>query len=411
MNFPVAISPTTTSFAAARKSPGSGCSRASERKTNFAIAMSAAASMPCPVTSPSTTASRPSGERHVVVEVTADIDACRGRVHLADVEAFDCRANLRQERALHRVREVLLLLVEPRVVDRERGLAGDRDGGRDRRLVDRVVGTHRKQRQRAEHLGGRRDRDHRGSRAFLEERHEECVRPTELVRRRNVDLDRVAVAEETLDARAGERLRTEEHRSHGCEQTILRHVQRERQAAARGVDPACAAPRRRPRGARRPSGRPLRASRRARGSARTSARSRRAPRAGAPRPAPTRVPAPARLRGGLPPRAAGRSGPRPRGGRRSPRAARARRRSAPCAPPDRRRADRSARHRPRAAARSRSRFPLPRARPRRPRGGAPSTCRRSRRRRARDTAPSASSSRRLRGAKVRAGEPTRRCRS
>ena len=61
MNLPTAISPTTTSFACARKSDGSGCSRASERKTNFAIAMSAVASIPCPVTSPSTTASRPSG--------------------------------------------------------------------------------------------------------------------------------------------------------------------------------------------------------------------------------------------------------------------------------------------------------------------------------------------------------------
>ena len=38
---------------------GPGCSRASER-TNFVIAMSAAASIPLPVTSPTTTASRPS---------------------------------------------------------------------------------------------------------------------------------------------------------------------------------------------------------------------------------------------------------------------------------------------------------------------------------------------------------------
>ena len=60
MNLPSAISSPTTPFAAARKSPGSGCSRASERNTNFAIAMSAAASTPCPLTSPSTTARRPS---------------------------------------------------------------------------------------------------------------------------------------------------------------------------------------------------------------------------------------------------------------------------------------------------------------------------------------------------------------
>ena len=60
MNRPGAISEETTSFAAARNSPGSTCSRASERKTYFAIAMSAVASTPWPVTSPSTTASRPS---------------------------------------------------------------------------------------------------------------------------------------------------------------------------------------------------------------------------------------------------------------------------------------------------------------------------------------------------------------
>ena len=60
MNLPTAISPTTTSFACARNSDGSECSRASDRNTNFAIAMSAVASMPCPVTSPRTTARRPS---------------------------------------------------------------------------------------------------------------------------------------------------------------------------------------------------------------------------------------------------------------------------------------------------------------------------------------------------------------
>ena len=61
MNLPSAISSATTSFACARKSAGSGCSRASERNVNRAIAMSAVASIPCPVTSPTATASRPSG--------------------------------------------------------------------------------------------------------------------------------------------------------------------------------------------------------------------------------------------------------------------------------------------------------------------------------------------------------------
>ena len=60
MNLPGAMSEETTSFAAARNFPGSTCSRASERKTYFAIAMSAVASTPWPVTSPRTTARRPS---------------------------------------------------------------------------------------------------------------------------------------------------------------------------------------------------------------------------------------------------------------------------------------------------------------------------------------------------------------
>ena len=105
---------------------GSGCSRASERKTNFAIAMSAVASIPCPVTSPSTTASRPSGELEEVEDVAADVDLRRGLVDRPDLEPGDVRLLARQQRLLHRLGELLLLLVEPRVVDRERGLLRDR---------------------------------------------------------------------------------------------------------------------------------------------------------------------------------------------------------------------------------------------------------------------------------------------
>ena len=75
-----------------------------------------------------------------------------------------------QERALHRVREELLLLVETRVVDGERRLAGDREGGGDGRRVDRTVGVERDERQRREHLRRRRDRQDDRRRALLEER-------------------------------------------------------------------------------------------------------------------------------------------------------------------------------------------------------------------------------------------------
>ena len=59
--FPPASSPNATSFACARSAAGSGYRRTSERNANFASAMSAVAAIPCPLASPSTTASSPSG--------------------------------------------------------------------------------------------------------------------------------------------------------------------------------------------------------------------------------------------------------------------------------------------------------------------------------------------------------------
>ena len=147
MNLPIAISPTTTSFAAARNADGSECSRASDRKTNFAIAMSAVASMPCPVTSPSTTASRPSRELEEVEDVAADVDLRGGLVDRTDLEPGDRRPLAGQQRPLHRLGELLLLLVEARVVDRERGLLRDRARGRERLARDRRRGIERDDRQ------------------------------------------------------------------------------------------------------------------------------------------------------------------------------------------------------------------------------------------------------------------------
>ena len=54
--------------------------------------MSAVASTPWPVTSPSTTASRPSSSGEEVVEVAADVDARRRLVHLPHLEPLDRRA-------------------------------------------------------------------------------------------------------------------------------------------------------------------------------------------------------------------------------------------------------------------------------------------------------------------------------
>ena len=70
----------------------------------------------------------------VVVDVSADADERRRLVDRADLEARDLRAEARQQRALHRVGERLLLLVEARVVDGERRLGGD-----EQRRVERLV--------------------------------------------------------------------------------------------------------------------------------------------------------------------------------------------------------------------------------------------------------------------------------
>ena len=78
MNLPARPRSSTTSFAAARKSPGSGWSRASERKMNFAIAMSAAASIPWPDDVSEHDRQPPVGQLEEVVDVAADLDARRG---------------------------------------------------------------------------------------------------------------------------------------------------------------------------------------------------------------------------------------------------------------------------------------------------------------------------------------------
>ena len=89
-------------------------------------------------------------QQEVVVEVATDVDACVGLVHGADVEPGHLGLCARQERALHRVREELLLLVEAGVVDRERGLAGDGERRGDGALVDRSVRVERHERERRE---------------------------------------------------------------------------------------------------------------------------------------------------------------------------------------------------------------------------------------------------------------------
>ena len=85
-------------------------------------------------------------EDEEVVEIAAHVDARRRVVDVAHLEALDGGRLLGEERPLHRLGEVLLLLVEPCVLDRERGLGGDRRRRLDRFGVERTRGVERQER-------------------------------------------------------------------------------------------------------------------------------------------------------------------------------------------------------------------------------------------------------------------------
>ena len=91
-------------------------------------------------------------EREEVVDVSADIEPGRRFIDVAELDAVDLRIHPREQRSLHRVREALLLLVEPGVLERERGLAGDRERELEVALAERPARIERHQRDRAEHL-------------------------------------------------------------------------------------------------------------------------------------------------------------------------------------------------------------------------------------------------------------------
>jgi hypothetical protein len=85
-----------------------------------------------------------------VVDVAADLDVCRRLVHGPELEARKRRRRAREQRALDRVGEVALLLVQARVVERERGLARDGDRGLDRVVGDRPSRVEREERERTD---------------------------------------------------------------------------------------------------------------------------------------------------------------------------------------------------------------------------------------------------------------------
>ena len=138
----------------------------------------------------------PVGQRQEVVDVAADLDAGGRLVDGADVEALDLGQPAWEKRALHRVREVLLLLIEAGVVDREGGLPRDEESGLDRVLTDAPRRIEGDDRQRRKELGRGRNRDDDRSRALLEERDEQLVRRAEPLRAPRIEDERLAHSEE-----------------------------------------------------------------------------------------------------------------------------------------------------------------------------------------------------------------------
>src|SRR6185437_11739290 len=112
----------------------------------------------------------------------------------------------RQQRTLHRVRELLLLLVEPGVVDREGSLSGNRGRLLDRFLRHGRTRLHRENRQRGQDFRRGRDRKDRGGPTALEEREERCCRRPDLGHGLDGDRERLAQTEQTLDRESSERL-------------------------------------------------------------------------------------------------------------------------------------------------------------------------------------------------------------
>jgi hypothetical protein len=162
-------------------------------------------------------------EGEEVVDVPAHVDAGRRLVDVADVEPGGGGEGARQERALHRLREVLLLLVETRVVDCEGGLGRHRHGRFNRLVPERPGWVEREEGDCAEHLPGGCEREDGGGRPLLEERLQKDVDVLGASRARPEE-DGSFGAQEPARQRRAHRLRAGEHRLHGAAHLRIRDV-------------------------------------------------------------------------------------------------------------------------------------------------------------------------------------------
>ena len=148
-----------------------------------------------------------------VVDVAADLDARRRLVRITQLEPAQPRQRPREQRALHRVRELLLLLVEARVVDRQRGLSADRLRLLDRLLRHGCIGTEGQNRQRGEHLGRGCDRHGGSGPAASQERQQRRLRRADLLELPAGEHERLAEPEEPLHRVRTERFRVPQNRT------------------------------------------------------------------------------------------------------------------------------------------------------------------------------------------------------
>ena len=112
-------------------------------------------------------------EHEHVVDVAAHVHA-RRRLYTWPISMPSVAGrSTGQERALHRLGEVLLLLVEAGVVEHQRRLRGHDARGLDRALVERASRIEPQERQRPEQLHVRRQRELEDGRALREKRLEE----------------------------------------------------------------------------------------------------------------------------------------------------------------------------------------------------------------------------------------------
>jgi hypothetical protein len=150
-------------------------------------------------------------EGEEVVHVAAHLHARRGLVQVPDVETGNRGKLPREQRPLHRLGEVLLLLVEARVVDRKGSLRRDDHRRVDVFRLERPGRIDREQSERPENLTRLGHRKDGGGRALDEKGVEEPMHVLFLSGTRH-EPDGPPGAEEAAGERRGHRLRAAENR-------------------------------------------------------------------------------------------------------------------------------------------------------------------------------------------------------